>query len=170
MDEAFSSRDAWSEDYDLDLAMKKALESREAADFLDQLTEMPAPAEAPTREPVSAYFSDKLSKVRQNIEGLRRELEVRRGLHHRFREEIDYQISRAAFSLKEFQFWGIGYNRGVDIKRNFLERQLADFRHKRRQDELRFWDDLVESRRKLRDALSEYGDALRRARLVGETK
>ena len=170
MDEDLSNHDAWSEDYDLDLALKKALESKEALDFLDQLVNITPPIETPPTEPISHYFSDKLSRLKQNIEGLRQELETRRDLHRRFRYEIDYQISRAAFSLKEFQFWGIGYNRGVDIKRNFLERQLADFRHKNRQEDLRFWDDLVESRKKLREALSEYRDTLRRASLAGETK
>ena len=170
MDEASSNHDSWAEQYQIGIALRKALESKQAEDFLDQMTEITLPIDAPREEPVSAYFSDQLSRLKQHIEGLQQELQTRRDLHHGFRDEIEYQISRAAFSLKEFQFWGIGYNRGVDIKRNFLERQLADFRHKNRQEDLRFWDDLVESRKKLREALSEYRDTLRRASLAGETK
>jgi hypothetical protein len=56
------------------------------------------------------------------------------------------------------------------MKRNFVERQLSDFRHKRRQEELRFWNDLVETRRSLRDALDNYQDTLRQLHLVEEPR
>ena len=160
-----------AEDYLIRQAFAEALKSEEATDFLKKLAEAPAEPEprAPDvspAEPVTYYFEERLSRRGQTVEGLRGELDARRDLHHRFAEEIDYQISRAAFSLKEFHFWGIGYNRGVDMKRNLLERQLAEFRHKRRQEELRFWEDVVALRRQLRDAQREYTDALRRAKLV----
>ena len=162
--------DRWAEDYQIGLALKKALESKEAADILDQLAEITPATEKVPKEPISQYFDDKLSRLSQRIEGLQHEVETRHDLKRRFLEQIDYQISLAALSLKEFQFWGIGYNRGVDMKRNMLERQLADFRNKRRQEELRFWDDAVALRKQLRDALSQYDDILRRARLVEDTR
>lgn len=170
----YGDLDTWAEEYLLNQKFEQVLKSKEAEDFLQKLAEAPIETEPrpPEKflEPVTYYFEERLSKLRQNVHGLQQELETRRELHARSAEEIDYQIGRAAFSLEEFRFWGIGYNRGVDIKRNFLERQLADVRHKRRQEELRFWDDLVGARSKLRDALGEHRDKLRLAQLARGTK
>lgn len=170
----FDDEDRWADEYQMRAALKKALETKESEEFLKQLTDLalppqPSPEQRLASEPVSAYFADKLQGLRQRIEGLRQELNVRRDLRRRFLQELDYQITVAALSLKEFQFWGIGYNRGVDMKRSLLERQLADFRQKRRQEELRFWGDAVTLRKDLRNVLAEYQDALRRARLIEDT-
>lgn len=50
----------------------------------------------------------------------------------------------------------MGYNTGVDVKRNHLERQLQQLRTERRAAELRTWDDLVRLRKELREAVREY--------------
>ena len=63
---------------------------------------------------------------------------------------------QAAFSLGEFKFWGLGYNTGVDVKRNMLERQLADFRREKRRIELQGWEDIIGLRKDLRKVLDEY--------------
>jgi len=68
--------------------------------------------------------------------------------------------------LSQFHFWGIGYNRGVDRKRNMLERQLTNLRRERRAVELRAWEDIVDIRKELRKVLEDYRDALRRYRMV----
>jgi hypothetical protein len=165
----FGDVDSWAEDFLMRQELQKALAAKEVVDFLQKLADVrPEPEAAPEVpvDPATAYFHEKLGRLRQRIDALKGELDARRELRHQFRGEIDYQISQAAFSLEQFRFWGIGYNRGVDIKRNFLERQLADFRHKRRQEELRFWDDVAEARSKLREAIAEYRDTLRALRLT----
>ena len=72
--------------------------------------------------------------------------------------------SRCLFSLSQFHFWGIGYNKGVDMKRNLLERQLSTLRRERRAVELKAWADIVNIRKELRRTLEEYKDAIRRYR------
>jgi hypothetical protein len=61
-----------------------------------------------------------------------KEIQVRIEIRSKFDKEMEYQISKAAFSLGEFKFWGLGYNTGVDVKRNKLERQLASSRKARK--------------------------------------
>lgn len=159
--------DEWAEDYQLRLFIKKALEARAAGRILDELGEV-EPTPAPLSEDIAtAYFSDRLVTASARVQGTTRELEKRIELSDSFVREIDYQIATAATSLEQFRSFGVGYNRGVDMKRTHLERQLADFRHKRRQEELRLWQDLVSMRQSVRDAQVQYRDALRQWRLAG---
>ncbi len=79
-----------------------------------------------------------------------------------FDNELDYQISRAAFSLSEFNRWGLGYNTGVDVKRNMLEKQLADLRREKRRTELQCWEDIISLRKDLRKTAEEYNGLLNR--------
>lgn len=92
-------------------------------------------------------------------------MNIRKNLHVESQSQVDYQISTAAQSLEEFSFFGVGYNQGIDFKRNHLERQLAIFRKERRDSRLKTWQDLSALGKELREAAAEYQDALRRYRL-----
>ena len=90
------------------------------------------------------------------MDQINKEIYLRFEMKNKFDTELDYQISRAAFSLGQFKFWGLGYNTGVDVKRNMLERQLADFRREKRRIELQDWEDIIGLRKDLRKVLEEY--------------
>jgi cyclopropane fatty-acyl-phospholipid synthase-like methyltransferase len=83
-----------------------------------------------------------------------------------FDKELDYQLSRAALSLSEFRHWGLGYNTGVDVKRNMLEKQLTDFRKEKRKTELQCWEDIISLKKDLRKILEEYKALLNRKELL----
>jgi predicted metal-dependent hydrolase len=157
----------WAEDYQLRLFMKKALEAKAAGRILEELGRTEPAVKATEGDAVDAYFRDRLATASARLQGTTRELEKRIELSDSFVREIDYQIATAATSLDQFRSFGVGYNRGVDMKRTHLERQLADFRHKRRQEELRLWQDLVSMRQSVRDAQVQYRDALRQWGLAG---
>jgi hypothetical protein len=89
------------------------------------------------------------------------EIDARFLLHDRFQDELDYQISRDAWSLKQFAGWGLGYNGGVDAKRSLLERRLTQARREKRQVSLDTWRDVLELRRDERRARLELGEAAR---------
>jgi hypothetical protein len=122
----------------------------------------PATAESPAAPAVEDLFAYRARQLERAVASLRRELYTRLELRDQVLEQIDYQISKAAHSLKSFTGFGLGYNVGVDVKRNQLEKHLADLRKERRNQELRGWDDTVALRRELRRAQDELADAERR--------
>jgi len=52
------------------------------------------------------------------------------------------------------------------MKRNLLDRQLANLRKEKRSVELRAWEDIVALKKDLRSVLEEYRDALRRYKMI----
>lgn len=117
--------------------------------------EKPAAPRGLTDE-ISRYFTEKLGTARHRVEQVYKELKTRWRLHAEFLGQIDTQIRYTAFALGRFTGWGVGYNTGVDVRRNHLERQLEHFRTERRSAELRAWDDLVRLRRDFREAIEVY--------------
>ncbi len=87
-------------------------------------------------------------------------------MHDQSVAEIDYQITQAASSLEQFSNWGIGYNTGVDVKRNFLERELSNLRKERRSLLVRTWDDIGRLRKEFRQLVREYKAMLSRLDLL----
>lgn len=155
-----------SEWYLQDAESEKWLKSREAKDFLEKLTVTPPVVEEKREDqPLKRFLASKVAQSRTKIAQTKERLEIRTSLHSQSQDEVDYQISKAAQSLNEFRFFGVGYNQGVDFKRNHLERQLAIFRKERRDLRLKTWQDLSSLRKELSDEIIEYQDALRRYRL-----
>jgi len=136
-------------------------------DELGPLSEI-ARTKSPERaEPIASYFSDKLLTLHQDISQINDEIVSRKRLLDRSQDDIDYQITKTASSLEQLVF-RIGYNRAIDQKRNFLERELANLRRERRATRLRFWEDVVQLRRELRETTAAYRDAVRKMNLISE--
>lgn len=162
--------DDFSDWYQLERKAQELLEFKEVADLFKDIVQTPQigiPTEEQRAiEPFETYFSEKLNSLKDEIQQISTEITTRHDFTHKFLYEIDYQIREAAFSLSEFKFWGVGYNNGVDKKRNHLERMLSDLRKERRSTELRCWEDIISLRKDLREALSEYKDIIRRGNIL----
>lgn len=135
---------------------------RKARRVAEQLMKEIPSVETLPGEPVRELFESRIAAKRAHTAQLEQELETRVELHDYFLGQLDYQISLTAQSLGELAGFGTGYNTGVDVKRNLLERQLTQLRKDRRDVELKTWDDMIRLRRDLRDAQSEYRELLRR--------
>ena len=135
---------------------------------LDPLSEIPQTRPPERADPIASYFNEKLLTARQDIAQINDEIVSRKRLLDRSQDDIDYQITKAATSLEQLIF-RIGYNRAIDQKRNFLERELGNLRRERRATRLRFWEDVVQLRRELRETTASYRDALRKMSLIGES-
>jgi hypothetical protein len=162
--------DRFSDWYQLNKQAQELLESRKVKDLLEELSLLPELARVPEEikpiEPFDVYFSEKLASLRDTVEQVSTEITTRHEFANKFLYQIDYQIRECASSLSEFNRWGLGYNTGVDKKRNHLERMLSDLRKERRGTELRCWQDIVALRKDLRDTLNEYKDVIRRGRML----
>jgi len=134
---------------------------------LRQFLPLPAGKALPQPEDeAQAYLIGKLTDARSALGQLEEEALARAQLHEESLREIDYQISRAALGLDQFTGWGIGYNTGVDIKRNQLERELSNLRRERRSTLLRTWEDIANLREEFREAVAEYKSLLDRLGLL----
>jgi len=150
----------YAEKYLLDLDIEAIFKSKKKKDLCEELFSSEILKE-PGREETSKkefadFFTYKIKGLRETIEQINKEISSRFEMKQEFDNELDYQISRAAFSLSEFKRWGLGYNTGVDVKRNMLEKQLNDLRREKRKTELQCWEDIVSLRKDLRKALEEY--------------
>lgn len=157
------TNDRFAEWYLLDLDIEKTVKLKKGKDLLKELS-TPEELKEKKRKPkeLPDFLTYKLQDLRKTIEQINKEINSRFELKKDFERELDYQITQAALSQEKFKFWGLGYNTGVDVKRNLLERQLADFRKEKRRTELQCWDDITSLRKELREAVEEYKTLLRR--------
>ncbi len=114
---------------------------------------------------VERYLGAHVQDAGLDVHQLQDEIVSRRRLLDRQLQEIDYQISRSAWSLKQLDF-RVGYNSAIDFKRNWTERELANMRRERRNLRLRCWEDIVTLRRQLREAMKQYRDSASRKELM----
>ena len=105
----------------------------------------------------SRYLGAHVAEAQRDVQQITDEIVSRRRVMDRQIKELDYQISRASWSLKQLYF-RVGYNAAVDFKRNWTERELANFRRERRNLRLRCWEDIVTLRKELREAERQYND------------
>ena len=151
--------DEFSEWYLHAKEFKDALRQDTKQDLLRDLGAPTSSTESHIRQdPITDFYAYRASRLRGSLSQIDDEIEVRLRMRDRAVGEIEYQISEAAGSLREFTNWGLGYNVGVDVKRNFLERMLADLRRQRRQEQLRAWEGVIslrKERRKIEEELSE---------------
>jgi hypothetical protein len=155
--------DNYGDRYLLNLELEELRRKRKEKTLLEKLIEKDEERQEPGKpKEVAEFFAYKLKDLGETIDQLNKEIGTRLEMKQTFDAELDYQINKAAFSLGQFKFWGLGYNTGVDVKRNMLERQLADFRREKRRIELQGWEDIISLRKELREALEEYDSLLRR--------
>lgn len=162
-----NGNDKYGDWYLLNLEFEELRRKRKEKTTLEKLIEREEVGqEAEKPKEFIEFFAYKLKDLGKTIDQLNKEIRIRLEMKQTFDAELDYQISKAAFSLEQFKFWGLGYNTGVDVKRNMLERQLADFRKEKRRIELQGWEDIISLRRELRKSLEEYNSLLRRKNML----
>jgi len=160
----------FGESYLLDLEIETLTKSKKKKDLCEELfpSEISREPSKEKREPkeFADFFTYKIKDLRENIDHIKKEISVRFKMKKEFDKELNYQLSKAAFSLSEFKRWGLGYNTGVDVKRNMLEKQLTDFRREKRRTELQCWEDIISLRKDLRDVFEEYKVLLNRKEVL----
>jgi len=161
------TNDKFSDWYLLNLEIEEIKKSKKKRNLLEELStpEEPCIDERKPKE-LSDFFTYKLQGLGETIDQINNEISTRFEMKKKFEKELDYQMCKAAFSLEQFKFWGLGYNIGVDVKRNMLERQLTDFRKEKRIIELQGWEDIISLRKDLRKALEEYKTLLKRKNML----
>ena len=163
--------DGDAEEQELERIFREIVEAPEPDTILEDLAAAVEPE--PLREPrdeLADLLDGRLRTARRGLDEAHDELQARARLHRQAEDEIGYQMQACQLSLREFKHFGLGYNIGVDVKRNFLEKQLADLRKERRQIKVRFFGELRELRRSFREAQAAYDRVWYRAMLVEDER
>ena len=121
---------------------------------------------APEPQDELDYFGIEKLRLGQDLERIGEEINSRLELHFDQLDEIQRETKYVEWSLEEFEHWGVGYNTGVDVKRNHLERLLAERRKEHRGTRLSAWEDIVALRKLLRETEEKYLNLVRRERLT----
>jgi len=160
----------FGESYLLDLEIDALTKSKKKKDLCGELfsSEISRGPSKEKKEPkeLDDFFTYKIKDLKEFIDHITKEISVRFEIKKEFDKELDYQLSKAAFSLSEFKRWGLGYNTGVDVKRNMLEKQLTDLRREKRRTEIQCWEDIISLRKDLRNILEEYKTLLNRKEVL----
>jgi len=152
--------------FERDLERFKSKKTAKMEDLLHDLVTYLPEGPSPPAERIPDFFAYKSKRLQESLSQLNKEMETRLELRDRSFQKLDYQITEAASSLKEFSQWGLGYNVGVDVKRNFLEKMLAELRKERRREELSAWEDVVALRKERRRIEDELSDLSRKEMLI----
>jgi hypothetical protein len=160
----------FGESYLLDLEIDVLMKAKKKKDLCEELfprkiSREPSKEKKEPKE-FADFFTYEIKDLRESIDQINKEISIRLDIKDEFDKELDYQLSKAAFSLSEFKRWGLGYNTGVDVKRNLLEKQLQDLRREKRRTELQCWEDIISLRKDLRNTLDEYRTLLNRKEVL----
>ncbi len=119
------------------------------------------------REYAVDLVEQRLSKAKERLDQLDEETRKRKRLRYQFLQEIDDEIWYLRFHFGQFnKFFGVGYNAGVDARRNQLERLLFAATERKRREELRSWEDLAQLVHQREEATKEYESLRRMQRAV----
>ena len=133
--------------------------------------DLPPIAHEPAREYAFELLEDRVIKARERLQEVDDEIKRRRRLSYEFLREIDDEIWYFKFHLGQFnKFFGVGYNAGIDARRNQLERLLFATVERKRREELRVWGDISNLRRELQESMKEYESLLRTQKAVEKKK
>lgn len=116
--------------------------------------------------PVISFFSDKARVLKEEIEKINLDVEVRRKIHREFQEFIQKDKKDIKRLLHEISLYSPGMKHSIDMRRLDLEREIIGLRKELRISKLSLWKDLVFLRRELREIIFEYQALKRMAELV----
>ena len=118
------------------------------------------------RKPVISFFSDKAKVLKEEIDKINLDIEIRRKIHREFQDLICKDKKDIKGMLHEISLYSPGTKHSIDIRRLDLERELIGLGKELRLSKLSLWKDLVFLRRELREIIFEYQALKRMGELV----
>jgi hypothetical protein len=118
------------------------------------------------KKPVISFFTDKAKVLREEINKINNEMEVRKKIYDKFLEDIGKDLKEVRRLLHEISLYSPGVKHSIDLRRIDLERELLGLSREVRISRLSLWKDLVFLRRELREIIFEYQALKRMAELV----
>lgn len=118
------------------------------------------------RKPVISFFSDKAKVLKEEIEKINLDMEIRKKIHRTVLDDICKGVKEIRRLLQEISLYSPGTKHSIDIRRLDLEREIMSLGKEKRMTKLSLWKDLVFLRRELRETIFEYQALQRMSELV----
>jgi len=107
-------------------------------------------------------LTDKVSLLREQIQDIRNEIDLRKRLAKDTITEMDEQICKVKTLLYEPDAWGTPQGRKTE-----LEKQIQALELGKQNQKIKCWNDIEGLKRELRQTKREYREAVRRASVAG---
>jgi len=115
---------------------------------------------------LSNFFSEKLNLLRDAIQELKLELEVRKNMGAKFEDEIGDELKFFESSLRDLAPLGKSGGMSIDKKRIHVEKRIVALKEYRRVHKEKMWHNCVWLEQELLTLLLEYKELLKMQEMI----
>jgi hypothetical protein len=110
---------------------------------------------------LSNFFAEKLNLLRETIQELKTEIEIRKNMGEKFEEEIESELKFFESSLRDLAPLGMSGGMSIDRKRVHVEKRIVALKEYRRVHKEKLWHNCVWLKREIFELLREYQELLK---------
>jgi hypothetical protein len=110
---------------------------------------------------LSAFFTEKLSLLRDTIRDLKTEVETRKSMGAEFDQEIEDELKFFESSLRDLLPLGKSGGTSIDKRRIHVEKRIVGLKEYRRAHKERLWHNCVWLQQEIFQLLQEYKELLK---------
>jgi len=115
---------------------------------------------------LSNFFSEKLNLLRDAIQELKSEIEIRKSMGEKFEQEIENELKFFESSLNDLAPLGKPGGMGIDQKRIHVEKSISALKEHHRVHKEKLWHNCLWVKRELFELLREYQELLKTQEMI----
>jgi hypothetical protein len=115
---------------------------------------------------LSIFFTEKLNLLRDTIQDLKTEVEVRKSMGAEFDQEIEDELKFFESSLRDLLPLGKSGGMSIDKKRIHVEKRIIALKEYRRTHKEKLWHNCVWLKREIFELLQEYKELLKTQEMI----
>ena len=118
-----------------------------------------------SREPIpDRLLEDKVNSLADILNQIQLDILKRQELSQSVINQVYDNYCSLRSKLFQLEFWELGVNRGIDIRRGFFEKQLDSLKQEVRKEQVQCWSDVSKLKKEFRTWLKQYSDLVQRVR------
>jgi len=135
--------------------------------YMAQIEKVPQGDEQSLKDNViNQVLGDRLDVLRIILFDISSEVRSRKYLTSSLIDKIDKDICEIKGELYEIETWAFGRSRTIDIRRNHIEKKIAELKKEKRDKETERWRDIAPLKKEFRERFKEYKSVLRNFNLI----
>lgn len=115
---------------------------------------------------LSTFFAEKLNLLRDTIQDLKKEVEVRKSMGAEFDQEIEDELTFFESSLRDLNPLGKSGGTSIDKRRVHVEKRIVALKEYRRTHKEKLWHNCVWLQQEIFQLLLEYKELLQTQELI----
>jgi len=115
---------------------------------------------------LSTFFAEKLNLLRDTIQDLKTEVEIRKSMGAEFDQEIEDELKFFESSLRDLLPLGKSGGMSIDKKRIHVEKRIIALKEYRRTHKEKLWHNCVWLKREIFELLQEYKELLKTQEMI----